>query len=190
MNVPAVDADHAMIAAVLRDMATLLEAQGGTPRRVRACAHAGCVVAAWPESVPVLFEGERPAGVDDIPGVGPGIAAALAAILACGRRVRLERLRGEVDGEALLRTVACGGGPLAQRPHDELGVDTLGGLKAIASDGRLEQLSRVGARHAAAIRPVLTRMLDRRRVARRSVCPAFDPSARPQAAHCRDGASA
>ena len=161
------DADNAGIALMLREMATLLEAQGGNPYRARAYAHAAEAVAAWPESVRTVFDREGLAGLDALPGVGPGIAAAIAEILACGRWGKLERLRGEVDAEAVFRTVPGIGPELARQLHDELGIDTLEALETAAYDGRLERLPRLGARRAAAIRAALTAMLDRRRIAHR-----------------------
>ncbi|WP_119354291.1 helix-hairpin-helix domain-containing protein [Azohydromonas sediminis] len=160
-------ADNADIAALLREMADLLDAQGGNPYRARAYRHAADTVAALPESVRRVFEREGLAGLDALPGVGPGIAAAIAEMLACGRWVKLERLRGDVDAEAVFRTVPGIGPELARLIHDELGVDTLEALEVAAHDGRLERLPRVGPRRAAALRAALTALLDRRRALRR-----------------------
>jgi Holliday junction resolvasome RuvABC DNA-binding subunit len=114
-----------------------------------------------------VFEREGLAGLDALPGVGPGIAAAIAEMLACGRWGKLERLRGDVDAEALFRTVPGIGPELARLIHDELGIDTLEALEVAAHDGRLERLPRVGPRRAAALRAALTALLDRRRALRR-----------------------
>jgi hypothetical protein len=167
VNATAPDPDNAAIASMLREMAALLEAQGGNPYRARAYANAAHAVAAWPQRVRTVFEREGLAGLDALPGVGAGIAAAIAEILACGRWSKLERLRGEVDAEALFRTVPGIGPELARQLHDDLGVDTLEALETAAYDGRLERLPRLGARRAAAIRAALTAMLDRRRATRR-----------------------
>ena len=159
--------DNEQIAALLREMADLLEAQGDNPYRARAYRRAADSVLAAPESVRQRFEREGLAGLDALPGVGAGIAAAIAEILACGRWGRLDRLRGEVDAELLFRTIPGVGPELARQLHDELGVDTLEALETAAHDGRLERLPRLGARRAAAIRAALTEMLDRRRALRR-----------------------
>jgi hypothetical protein len=164
---PAVPADNADIAALLHEMADLLDVQGGNPYRARAYRHAADTVAALPESVRSVFEREGLAGLDALPGVGPGIAAAIAEMLACGRWGKLERLRGDVDAEALFRTVPGIGPELARLIHDELGIDTLEALEVAAHDGRLERLPRVGPRRAAALRAALTALLDRRRALRR-----------------------
>ncbi|HMM85966.1 helix-hairpin-helix domain-containing protein [Azohydromonas sp.] len=169
---PAAPGDNAAIARMLREMAALLDAQGGSPYRARAYRHAADTVAGWPLPVRTVFERDGLAGLDALPGVGAGIAAAVAEILACGRWGRLERLRGEVDVEALFRTIPGVGPELARRLHDALGVDTLVALEAAAHDGRLEQLPRIGPRRAAAIRAALTAMLDRQRHLRRAAAPA------------------
>ena len=159
--------DNAEIAALLREMADLLDAQGGNPYRARAYRHAADTVASLREAVRTVFDREGLAGLDALGGVGPGIAAAIAEILACGRWGKLERLRGEVDAEALFRTVPGIGPELARQIHDELGVDSLEALEVAAFDGRLEHLPRVGPRRAAALRAALTALLDRRRALRR-----------------------
>ncbi|MFP5397944.1 MAG: helix-hairpin-helix domain-containing protein [Gammaproteobacteria bacterium] len=169
---PAAPGDNAAIAQMLREMAALLDAQGGSPYRARAYRHAADTVAGWPLPVRMVFERDGLAGLDALPGIGAGIAAAIAEILACGRWGRLERLRGDVDVEALFRTIPGVGPELARRLHDALGVDTLEALEAAAHDGRLEQLRRVGPRRAAAIRAALTAMLDRQRHLRRAAVPA------------------
>ena len=168
---PAGHGDNAAIAQLLREMADLLDAQGGNPYRARAFRHAADTVAGWPLPVRTVFERDGLAGLDALPGVGAGIAAAIAEILACGRWGRLERLRGEVDAEALFRTVPGVGPELARQLHDALGVDTLEALEAAAHDGRLERLPRVGPRRGAAIRAALTAMLDRQRHRHRATRP-------------------
>jgi len=171
-------ADNADIAALLREMADLLDAQGGNPYRARAYRHAADTVAALPESVRRVFEREGLAGLDALPGVGPGIAAAIAEMLACGRWGKLERLRGDVDAEAVFRTVPGIGPELARQIHDELGIDTLEALEVAAHDGRLARLPRVGLRRAAALRAAVTALLDRRRALRRGAR-ATQPHAQP-----------
>jgi hypothetical protein len=61
----------------------------------------------------------------------------------------------------LFQTVPGIGPGLAQRIHDELEVDTLEALEAAAHDGRLDGVSGVGKRRAAAIRAALAALLQR-----------------------------
>jgi hypothetical protein len=161
--------DNAAVADLLREMATLLEAQGeDNPFRIAAYRRAADTVAALPTSVRERFEREGLAGLDALPGIGAGIAGAIGEIVQTGRWARLDRLRGAAGPEALFRTIPGVGPALALRLHDELGVESLEALETAAHDGRLEQLPNIGARRAAAIRAALTQILDRARSLRRS----------------------
>jgi predicted flap endonuclease-1-like 5' DNA nuclease len=156
------------VAALLREMATLLEAQGGNPFRAAAYRRAAETVAGLEGSLRERFEREGVEGLDALPGIGPSIAAAIAEMLAHGRWGRLEHLRGDADAEALFRGIPGVGPALARQLHEDLGVATLEALEAAAWDGRLAQLPRLGARRAAALRAALTERLDRVRSLRRA----------------------
>lgn len=155
--------DNGEVAQALREMAVLLEAQGDNPFRVAAYRRAADTVARLSRPVREILDAAGLAGLDELPGVGPRIAAAIAELLTRGRWAQLERLRGAADPETLLRTVPGVGPGLAHRLHDELGVDTLEGLEVVAHAGRLEALPGIGPRRAAAIRAALTETLGRRR---------------------------
>ena len=102
-------------------------------------------------------------GLEALPNIGRGIAAALLEMVRTGRWTQLERLRGSADPVQLLTAVPGLGHRLAERIHDELQVDTLEGLELAAHDGRLESVPGVGPRRAAAIRASLQTMLSRSR---------------------------
>lgn len=155
--------DNARIALALREMAALVEAQGGNPYRAGAYRRAADTVAQHGESLRTLFAREGSAGLDALPGIGARITAAIGEMLTTGAWQQLAHLRGDGDPTALLRSVPGIGAELALRLHEELGVATLEALEAAAHDGRLERLPRLGARRAAAIRAALTDMLDHRR---------------------------
>ena len=172
---PGADAarDNAPVADLLREMATLLEAQGeDNPYRIAAYRKAADTVARLPTRVRDVFEAQGLGGLDALPTIGPGIATAIAEILQTGHWSRFDRLRGAAGPEAVFRTVPGVGPQLALRLHDELGVDTLEALEQAAHDGRLERLPQIGARRAAAIRAALTQLLDRRRALLRRDGPA------------------
>jgi hypothetical protein len=160
--------DNPRIAQALREMAALVEAQGGNPYRAGAYRRAADTVAQHGESLRTLFAREGGAGLDALPGIGARISAAIGEMLTTGAWQQLAHLRGDGDPTALLRTVPGVGAELALRLHEDLGVDTLEALEAAAHDGRLERLPRLGARRAAAIRAALTDMLDRRRALQRA----------------------
>jgi hypothetical protein len=159
--------DNEQVAAWLRQVAELLHAQGANPFRVGAYRKAADSVDQYPGSLRELFAARGLPGLDELPGVGPGIAAAIAEMLQTGRWVQLERLRGSLDPALLFRTVPGVGPELARRIHDALGVDTLEALEAAAHDGRLDAVPGVGARRIAAIRAALADILDRSRLRRR-----------------------
>jgi DNA polymerase/3'-5' exonuclease PolX len=154
--------ENAQIAAQLREAAALVDAQGGNPFRVGAYRKAADAVARAREPVRALFDRQGRAGLETLPGVGPGIASAIAEMLVTGRWAQLARLRGDADPEALFCTVPGIGPETAHAVHETLHVDTLEGLEAAAHDGRLEEVPGVGARRAAQIRASLASMLGRR----------------------------
>ena len=166
MNLPA--NDNPWVAERLREMGLLLEAQGANPYRVAAYRRAADTVAQSDRGVREIFDREGPAGLDALPGIGPRITAAIAEMLATGGWGQLDRLRGDADPEAVLRTIPGIGGGLAHRLHESLGTDTLEALEVAAHDGRLERVPHVGARRAAAIRAALAQMLGGTRASRRA----------------------
>jgi Holliday junction resolvasome RuvABC DNA-binding subunit len=169
------------IAQRLRDMAQLLEAQGGNPYRAAAYRNAADTVARLTRELREILAEEGATEIDALPGIGPRITAAITEMLATGAWGQLQRLRGEADPQTLLRTVPGIGNGLANRLHEALGVETLEALELAAHDGRLERVPHVGARRAAAIRAALGQMLDRVRASRRVAGPAI-AGARPSRA--------
>ncbi|MCZ7565000.1 MAG: helix-hairpin-helix domain-containing protein [Burkholderiales bacterium] len=161
-------ASEAQIVSALRQAAELLHAQGANPFRVGAYRKAADTVEGLAGELVALYEAKGTAGLDALPGIGPGIAAAIGEMLETGRWSQLERLRGSVDPEMLFRTIPGVGAELARRIHEALHVDTLEELETAAHDGRLDGVEGVGKRRAASIRASLAEMLDRRRLARRS----------------------
>jgi hypothetical protein len=73
----------------------------------------------------------------------------------------LERLRGESDPVKVLASVPGVGVVLAERLHDEMGLDTLADLEAAAHDGRLETIAGFGEKRLAGIRDSLAHRLQR-----------------------------
>ena len=156
-------AENRRIADWLREMAELLRLQGGNPYRAAAFSKAAQTLDGLGSSARDIFEREGERGLDALPAIGPGIAAAIGEMLQRGRWARLDRLRGDADAQTLFRTIPGVGPQLAQRMHELLGVDTLEALELAAHDGRLARLPRFGERRAAAIGAALTRLLDRQR---------------------------
>lgn len=163
--------EHLTVAARLRQMAALLQTQAQGPDddryRIAAYRHAADWLQAHGSGLRECFESGGLAALEALPTIGPGIAAAIAEMLTTGAWRRLARVRGELDGGAVFRSVPGVGEALAARLHDELGIDTLEALEAAAHDGRLARLPRLGARRAAAIGAAVGSLLDRDRSPRR-----------------------
>ena len=154
---------NARCADRLREAADLLHSQGANPFRVAAYRKAAATVLELPEDLQAIIDREGLPGLEALPNVGRGIAAALLEMTRTGRWTQLERLRGSADPVQLLTAVPGLGHRLAERIHEELHVDTLETLELAAHDGRLESVPGVGPRRAAAIRGSLQAMLSRSR---------------------------
>lgn len=152
-------ASNGRIAERLQDAARLLEAQGASRYRVSAFREAARGVASHPRAVRQVFAQRGVKGLDAIPGVGLGIAAAIAEMLATGRWSLLERLRAASDPVAVFQAVPGVGPSLARRIRATLRIGTLEELYEAAHDGRLESLPGLGPRRVRAWRAILGDML-------------------------------
>jgi putative hydrolase len=103
-------------------------------------------------------------GLRELPHVGETIARAIRELVSHGRLPMLDRLRGEADPVRLLASVPGIGRMLANRLHEDLGLETLADLEAAAHDGRLATVAGFGAKRLAGIRDSLAHRLGRVRV--------------------------
>ena len=159
------------IAGRLEEAAGLLRDQGADRFRVGAYLRAASTIRLLREPVDELFRQRGLEGLEELPHVGESIARAIRELLTHGRLPMLDRLRGEADAIALLSTVPGIGRVLAERLHDELGLETLADLEAAAHDGRLETLAGFGAKRLAGIRDTLAQRLGRIRLPARTETP-------------------
>jgi DNA polymerase (family X) len=157
---------NAVIASRLAEVARLLRGQGAEPFRADAWERAAETVRGLKRAVSDLYDAEGTRGLERLEGVGPTIARALRDLVVTGRLGVLERLRGEADPVALLRSVAGIGPVLAERLHHTLGIDSLEDLEAAAQDGRLEKVAGLGAKRVAGIADSLASRLGRLRPGR------------------------
>jgi hypothetical protein len=149
------------IAGRLEEAARLLHDQGADRFRVSAYTRAAESVRSLDRPVDAVFRDRGLDGLKELPRVGETIARAIRELLTHGRLPMLDRLRGETDAVALLSTVPGIGGILAERLHEELGLETLADLEVAAHDGRLETLAGFGAKRLAGIRDSLAQRLGR-----------------------------
>lgn len=158
--------DHSFIsnrdlAAILDRIAELLELREANPFRVGSYRGAALEIRALPGPVWRLREEGGRGALQDIPGVGEGIAAVLDEVLDTGHSRLLERLEEEAWPEVAFQRLPGVGPTLAARIHDELGVHTLEDLEQAAHDGRLARVRGVGTKTAAGIRDALAGILGR-----------------------------
>lgn len=149
------------IANRLEEAAWLLRDQGADPFRVNAYLRAAATVRRWPESLIQVFRERGLDGLEELPGVGPGIARAIRELVVRGRLPMLDRLRGAADSLTVLASVPGIGRRFAERLHEELGINTLEDLEAAAHDGRLSTIAGFGTKRIAGIRDSLAHRLGR-----------------------------
>lgn len=149
------------IGSRLDEVGQLLAEQGANRFRVRAYHRAATVVRGLAEPVSEIFARQGLVGLQRLPGVGESIARSIRDLLQHGKLAMLDRLRGEHDPIALLRSVPGVGLATAWRLHEDLGIDSLVELEAAAHDGRLENLAGLGAKRLAGIRDSLAHRLGR-----------------------------
>jgi putative hydrolase len=159
---------NARVADLLRQMGNVLEQQQANPFRINAYINAADAIDQLDMDVRELLEHEGTEGLVRLPYIGTGIASSIRDIANTGQWPRLERLRGTLQPEKLLRTVPGIGPDLAHAIHEQLHVETLEALEIAAHDGRLQTVKGVAQRRAAAIRASLAAILGSRRTLRQS----------------------
>jgi len=159
-------------AEIFRECAAILEHQAANPYRVNAYVRAANVLDALQDDVRELLEKGGTDGLEKLPGIGKGLAAAIDEIARTGRLSQLDRLRGEAAPETLFQALPGIGRKLAEDIYDTLHVDTLEALETAAHDGSLLKVPGIGERRAAAIRASLAAMLGRGQASRRRHGPA------------------
>jgi DNA polymerase (family 10) len=143
-------------AAILEEMADLLELRGELGFRVQAYRRAAEVVARSPVAV---LEGYRRGEPPRLPGVGPGIAERLAEMARSGRLRAHEELRAAVPPSLRELLLVPGVGPRrAGEIWRTLGVIDLDGLRSASASGAILRVAGIGERGAARIAEALSRL--------------------------------
>jgi hypothetical protein len=152
------------IAGLLEEVAHLLRDQGADSFRIGAYLRAADAIRSSPEGVDDIYRWRGLAGLKALPRVGERIARSVSEFLAHGRLAILDRLRGEADPTVQFTSVPGIGPILANRLHNELGLETLADLETAAHDGRLATVAGIGEKRVAGIRDSLAHRLGRVRV--------------------------
>ena len=132
------------IAAVLTEMADLLEIQGETnPFRIRAYRNAVLAVQDSPDPVRKMVEDG--ADLTALPAIGKDMAAHITELVTTGRLSILDDVVREVPRSLVQLTRLPGVGPRKVRKlWDELGITTLDELAEAAAAGRIAELAGFG----------------------------------------------
>src|SRR5579885_3416258 len=130
------------VAALLENIAKLLALKGEDPFRIRAYDEAAHSVSARSDDVEDLHRAGR---LEEIPRVGPSIAAKIAAYLDSGRSAYYEELKRQIPVAAADLLEVPGIGPArAQLLHERLGISSLLELEQAAREQKLRALPRFG----------------------------------------------
>ncbi|MDX1660621.1 MAG: helix-hairpin-helix domain-containing protein [Gemmatimonadota bacterium] len=149
------------IADRLDEVARIYDQQGANRFRVAAWRAAGDTLRGLDRPVAALYDEGGLEALQALPDVGETIGRTIAMVLEYGRLPMLDRLRGESEPVAVLRTVPGIGETFARRLHRDLGIETLEELEAAAHDGRLEAVDGIGGKRLEGIRDSLARRLSR-----------------------------
>jgi len=152
-----------LISERLNEYAEVLAQQQANRFRIAAYQRAAATVEGLEEEICEIYRRGGIEALVALPNIGKGIAAAVVELLQSGRFTRLERLRGAMDPANLFQTLPGIGPRLAQRIHDDLGIDTLEELEVAAHDGRLEDLPGISHGRSQIIRAALETVLARPR---------------------------
>jgi DNA polymerase (family X) len=155
---------NALVANRLDEVAQILDEQGANVFRVGAYRRAAAMLRGLQEPIDQIVKSEDLEGLEKLPGIGETLARFIHQLVMTGRLPMLDRLRGESDPIALLRTVPGIGRVLAEKLHNELGIETLEELEIAANDGRLEKMAGLGTKRIAGIRDSLATRLGRIRI--------------------------
>jgi DNA polymerase (family 10) len=150
--------DNKAIAAVFREMAELLDIQGGERYRARTFRRVSHILEELAEPV---AEAMRFGALQRRRGIGEGTIARIKEILRTGTCRDLERLRARMPSAVRELLQLDGLGPKSVRLiYTHLGVGSIDELEAAARSGRLTRVPRIGA---GAAERILRAIADHRR---------------------------
>jgi DNA polymerase (family 10) len=130
------------IAAVLEEIATLLELKGENPFKIRAYANAARSIEAWGGSLSDLQDEEQ---LDKIPGIGKSIADKIKELAATGSLKYLEGLRGEFPAAILeLFSIPGLGAKKIKALYEKLKISSIEQLLKACETGRVAELPGFG----------------------------------------------
>ncbi len=143
------------MAEKLERVSTLLSAQGANRFRADAYHRAAMMLRELETPAWQIYARDGIEGLDELPGIGRTISRVLQQLIRGGRWPLLKRLQGDDVAEMSFASVPNIGAKLAQRIHNELGIETLAELQSAAWDGRLAKVPGMGEKRTRAVRESL-----------------------------------
>src|SRR5262245_30968788 len=130
------------VARALREIATLMQAEGANPFKVRAYERGARALEALGEDLETLVASGR---LTSVPGIGSALAATISELVRTGTSAQLERLRqrlppGVIELGQVLSLSRIGA------LHRALGIASLADLEAAARAGRIRDVKGFGPR--------------------------------------------
>ena len=149
------------IAQKLREVALLLDKQDANRFRIQAYRQAAETLERLDVPISTVVQQQGTEGLQALPGIGVSLARSIHTLVVTGRLPMLDRLRGDMDPEALLTSIPGIGPAFARRLHHDLHIHTLEQLEMAAHDGRLAEIEGVGPKKLQGIIDSLTARLGR-----------------------------
>lgn len=134
--------DKKEVAAILEEIATLLELKGENPFKSRAYSAGARALEALDDDLHAIIDEKR---LRDIKGIGAGLAQKIEELVSTGSLVYYEELKRQIPESLreLLRIPGLGPKKIKQL-HDQLGITTIGELAYACNENRLKNLPGFG----------------------------------------------
>src|SRR5262245_44544827 len=130
--------DKTQVAAILEEIATLLELQGENPFHCNAYARAGRAISQLEENLADVVAAGR---LEDIPGIGEKLRDKITTLVTTGHLPFYEDLKAKTPPGLLSMLRLPSIGPKKVKAlYEELGIDDLDKLKKACEDGRIANL--------------------------------------------------
>src|SRR5215831_238176 len=141
--------DKDQVAAILNDIAVLLELKGENPFKSRAYVNAARALENLPEPLEKLIAENR---LGEVKGIGEALQKKITELVETGKLGYYEELKASTPPGLVAMLDIPGIGPKKIKAvHDELGVETVEQLEAACRDGRVAKLKGFGEKTAANI---------------------------------------